>query len=417
MLIIDLNKSSFNYLYELNIETKKILYLLSIKLFNGTHKKTEKIQDSKMSVYTYEFDKQELSYIFFSNPHDIIITKLIEQLSEILFKFNIKEFQGLKISPLILSSTFTKNILELKVSSEVLPLIKDLYSIEKDSETEKHNFESEYSAIFYRILKRKNNRKRIIYDLDELREELGTTYVTEEETVINYEKWGQFKEKVIEIAKNELELRSDIYFDYEPLYKGRKIVELLIKPLFKPEVKNKAVTYTQKVAIKSEINTNLNKLVSRYKIPKWQLDKYLKIYSTDEINEILKHVYYSEYNSYVTNIKGYLRNILEEKTDISKTKIEADCFYNSTIVDTENKIVLEKIQSYTNDHPYKTWKKDLKGFISFNEMMFDERKSFSIKKTIDILTRKKDHIELKHFPYKFQKDFLSYIDPELHINF
>jgi len=253
--------------------------------------------------------------------------------------------------------------------------------------------------------------------LDELREELGTTYVTEEETVINYEKWGQFKEKVIEIAKNELELRSDIYFDYEPLYKGRKIVELLIKPLFKPEVKNKAVTYTQKVAIKSEINTNLNKLVSRYKIPKWQLDKYLKIYSTDEINEILKHVYYSEYNSYVTNIKGYLRNILEEKTDISKTKIEADCFYNSTIVDTENKIVLEKIQSYTNDHPYKTWKKDLKGFISFNEMMFDERKSFSIKKTIDILTRKKDHIELKHFPYKFQKDFLSYIDPELHINF
>ena len=50
-------------------------------------------------------------------------------------------------------------------------------------------------------------------------------------------------------------------------------------------------------------------------------------------------------------------------------------------------------------------------------MMFNERKSFSIKKIIDSIKREKDYIELKHFPCQFQKEFLLYIDPELHIDF
>ncbi len=313
MLILDLNKPSLNYLYKLNIETKKTLYLLSIKIFKTTHIKTQQIQDSKISILTYEFDAKELNYIFSSNLHETLVTNLIDQLSKVLFKFNTKQYQELKISPLLICATFADNTLKLEILSEILPLIQDLYSIQSNRKIKGQKFDSEHSAAFYEILKKAHNRKRIIYDLDELREILGTTYNTEDETVINYEKWSQFKEKVIETAKNELELKSDIYFEYEPLYKGRKIVELLIKPLFKPKVNN-------------EINTK----------------------TCDNT--------------------------------VIKPEIETDSFSRNSTVEKENEIISEKIQSYTESHSYRTWKKDLNGFISFNEMMFNERKSFSIKK-------------------------------------
>lgn len=101
-------------------------------------------------------------------------------------------------------------------------------------------FESVYTLRFYEWLEYnislydtyKNSKFRTIeITLDELLEKFTSSYNYKNkkfEIPKSYKIYNRFKEKVLEVAKNELKAKSDIYFEYEEIKVNRAVKSLVI---------------------------------------------------------------------------------------------------------------------------------------------------------------------------------------------
>ncbi|MBA2176867.1 replication initiation protein [Halobacillus locisalis] len=73
---------------------------------------------------------------------------------------------------------------------------------------------SGYSIRFYELLKKWENVGVVTFTVDELRRKVGAVEV--------YKEFANFRQRVLEPASKELREKTDIYFEYEPIKKGRK---------------------------------------------------------------------------------------------------------------------------------------------------------------------------------------------------
>ena len=78
---------------------------------------------------------------------------------------------------------------------------------------------STYSIRVYQLLKAWENLKRRTIKVDELK----YTLMIENE----YDRFYDFKKRVLEVSKKELKKYSDIYFEYETIKKGRRIESII----------------------------------------------------------------------------------------------------------------------------------------------------------------------------------------------
>lgn len=76
---------------------------------------------------------------------------------------------------------------------------------------------SSYSFRIYELLKSYSFMKAHEFDIDNLKSKLGATH---------YTNFKDFRKKVIEVAVNEINEYTDINVDWEPIYKGRKVIKV-----------------------------------------------------------------------------------------------------------------------------------------------------------------------------------------------
>lgn len=76
---------------------------------------------------------------------------------------------------------------------------------------------SSYSIRIYELLKSYAFTKQHTFDIDELKKMLGCSH---------YERFPDFRRKVIEIAVKEINQFTDLEVSWEPITKGRKVIEI-----------------------------------------------------------------------------------------------------------------------------------------------------------------------------------------------
>jgi plasmid replication initiation protein len=206
-----------------------------------------------------------------------------------------------------------KGVIEFKIHPDLKPLILDL-----EKNYTKYYFsniarlKSAYAIRFYELLKQYQYRGERVLSLQEIRMilKIGDS---------KYKQYGHFKVKVIAVAQKELKEKTDIYFEFEEIKEGRKIVA--IKFLIFKNSKNSAFIENGKTEVleedvKSNLTNNqeklLSKLIDEYKIS----DKIAKgLIEGVSVEQVEKNILYSESEykkgTISKNFSGYLVNAIK----------------------------------------------------------------------------------------------------------
>lgn len=122
---------------------------------------------------------------------------------------------------------------------------------------------SAFSVRMYELMKSYCNLKTITFDLDELKRLLMV------ENVKSYERFPDFRRKVLEKAISEINELTDIRVRYEPITRGRKVIKLKfnISELkeYNPKItKAEELTKPQEPQPKQQIRTSKPKTTNRF---------------------------------------------------------------------------------------------------------------------------------------------------------
>lgn len=120
-------------------------------------------------------------------------------------------------------------VVEIEFSKKLMPYLVEL----KERFTTYYlanvmPLKSGYSIRIFELLKQYEKIKKRKIKLEDLRQLVGTTIINEdgEITKEDYPLYGHFKSRVILPAQKELKQKTDIYFNFKEITKGRKVVEL-----------------------------------------------------------------------------------------------------------------------------------------------------------------------------------------------
>lgn len=117
----------------------------------------------------------------------------------------------------------------IEIDRTIAPFLFDLK--EKFTQYQLYNIlamKSAFSVRIYELMKSYAYQKSKTFDLDELKRLLGV------ESVKSYDRFPDFRRKVLEVAQREINELTDINIYFEPVTKGRKVV----KVKFRIEQKN-----------------------------------------------------------------------------------------------------------------------------------------------------------------------------------
>jgi len=180
------------------------------------------------------------------------------------------------------------------------------------------HLKSNYSIRIFELLKSYEGLTERTFTLIELKEKLGIED--------KYPIWINFKDRVLERAKKELEEKTDISFTYTPIKKGRAI----------HKVKFKIHTNISMKAVKQEnLKEQLEKIVenpdvielhkiciqSGFKAPKSTLTKWLNSYDKKDIIAAIKMV---TTRKSIKHYAPYISKVLASQVEQSSEVIELD---------------------------------------------------------------------------------------------
>ena len=127
---------------------------------------------------------------------------------------------------------------------------------------------STYSIRIYQLLKEYESLEKRTFELEELQEILQVPK--------SYERYSQFKDKVLHVAEKELKEHCDIYFTFSEKKRGRKVSEIVFK-------------------IHSKVSIEEHKDV-------------IEVHKQSNFKNYLKSIspFYFQNTAYKINVKGYL---------------------------------------------------------------------------------------------------------------
>lgn len=109
----------------------------------------------------------------------------------------------------------------IEIDRTIAPFLFDLKN--KFTQYQLYNIlamKSAFSVRIYELMKSYAYQKSKTFDLDELKRLLGV------ENVKSYERFPDFRRKVLEIAEREINELTDINISFKPIPKGRKVVKV-----------------------------------------------------------------------------------------------------------------------------------------------------------------------------------------------
>ena len=112
-------------------------------------------------------------------------------------------------------------MVRIRIDEDLAPYLFNLK--EKFTQYSLYNIlamKSAFSVRIYELLKSYAFQAEKTFDLDDLKHLLGV------ENVKSYDRFPSFRQKVIEVAQREINELTDVNIFFEPIYKGKKVVEL-----------------------------------------------------------------------------------------------------------------------------------------------------------------------------------------------
>ena len=253
VMITDISKVNNNWIYQSNklIEASYSFTVLEQKLIRVLASMIKKDDDN---FQEYKFKAIDLSKLLNIHQKNIYmeLDKITDKLMERYIKIKNDDSQKFKKRHLIKLADFENGILTMKIDEDMKEFYLSLNWYTKYQLKNIMQFKSTYSFRLYELLKQYEKLGNRLVAIDDLRNvlDIDTT---------QYPKYANLKQKVISIAVNEINSKTDLHIEYEELKEIRKVtsIRFIIRQnkTFKNEI---AVTSTETIKGQQSIDDIAN---------------------------------------------------------------------------------------------------------------------------------------------------------------
>jgi len=203
---------------------------------------TSRIERDDKDFYTYTFKVNDVLNILDIQRSNYKLLR--DSLRILMTKYIVIEDNNNNISETTFLSYFKirkkDDLIEVRFDSSLKPFLLELKDkFTKLSLSKILEFNSQYTIRMYEILESKINiyekykNKNLLefqFNLNELKEILLGEYIDGKiEIPKSYNKYNNFKRKVLDVAYRELKEKGDYYFEYAPIKKGRAYSDIKFK--------------------------------------------------------------------------------------------------------------------------------------------------------------------------------------------
>ena len=164
---------------------------------------------------------------------------------------------------------------------------------------------SKYSKRLYEMLSQFRSTGIMRISVDELKSRLGL--LDPQSGKEKYAIWTTFANKVLEVARRELDQYTDISFSYELNKRGRKFTDLMFKIRHNPEQLSIGFDAGQ---LDQDIYKRLTKT---FRLSSWQAHLVMAHVSEEDIHHTLYEIQLKQINGGLRNVGGFTAQIFENK--------------------------------------------------------------------------------------------------------
>ena len=219
-----------------------------------------------------------------------------------------------------------------------------------------------YSIRIYELLKQYLQIKSRTFNINELKEILCIPHN-------GYSRYSHFRIKVLDVAHRQINENSDVSFKYEPIKKGKKVVEILFHNIETQPIKREQ--QIPGLEDKQFVDQELFDSLIKYGCSPSESEKYIKKYPVELIERNLKYSIAEDEKGKVDNKRGFIKSALDRdfafeggnstsNKDIKATnKKKMEKVIQEWKAGNNSKEIENKIENYYKEvgHPiYKNWK-------------------------------------------------------------
>ena len=163
--------------------------------------------------------------------------------------------------------------------------------------------QSYYSIRLYELLKQYAPIGRRIVDIEQLHDILQTPK--------SYRRFGNFRQRVLEPAQEEINEKTDISFTYATVKSGRSVSDIVFQITTK-HIAEAALPDEDELPEAPDTGLLKQELVTTFGLTSTQADAALIKYAASYISEVLKHVEQAQRKGKVRNLPAYTWKALQE---------------------------------------------------------------------------------------------------------
>jgi plasmid replication initiation protein len=326
-MITDLTKANNNWVYQSNklIEASYSFTVLEQKLIRLL---ASMITKDDVNLKEYQFSATDLSKTLNVHKRNIYreLDSVTDKLMARFIKMKSDETNEFDKFHLIKTAKLRNGILTLKIDEDMKDFYLKLNWYTKYQLKNIMQFKSTYSFRLYELLKQYEGIGSRLITIENLR--VGLDIEKEQ-----YPKYSNLKQKVINVAQNEINSKTDIAFDFEEIKTGRKVIS--IRFYIKTNKTDIKANDEVCVAIEGK-STNegekcrtslINEVKAIFKEDIEALEaKYILDTAKGDINIIKEKYAQAENVVKIDNIVGWMLKALKEDYKTAKKKVKVGSF-------------------------------------------------------------------------------------------
>lgn len=317
-MITNLTKINNNWIYQSNklIEASHSFSVLEQKLIRLL---ASMIKKDDVDFKEYQFLAIDLSKILGIKQNNIYrdIDKITDKLMARVIKVKNDENEMFKKRHLVKIADFENGILTMKIDEEMKEFYLELKQYTKYQLKNVMQFKSTYSFRLYELLKQYEKIGSRIITIDDLRIALDIK-------TNQYPKYANLKQKVINVALNEININTDLHIVSKEFKEVRKVISIKFNITTSSKAKNEIASTSTEVEIEQEPSSDNIKQVQSIihdDISDIEASKIFKAANGDIAKIKEKYTIISQLSKVKNVVGAMIRALKEDWKTTSKTKV------------------------------------------------------------------------------------------------